>query len=149
MKDRTYRYFTDQPLYSFGYGLSYTWFKYSNGKLSTTDLEAGNSVEVSVDVQNMGDRDGAETVEVYLIPKGIVGAPLRALVGFEKVTIAHGETRTVRMMIDPRQLSFVSPIGNRSVRPGGYELYVGGGQPSTDSGVFLSFRIQGASPMAP
>ena len=149
MKDRTYRYFTGQPLYSFGYGLSYTHFKYSNGKLSTTNLKAGNSIEVSVDVQNTGDRDGDETLEVYLIPKNIVGAPLRALVGFDKVHLARGATTTIRLTIAPRQLSFVSPTGNRSVRPGDYELYIGGGQPSKDSGTFLPFRIQGASPIAP
>jgi beta-glucosidase len=88
-------------------------------------------------------------LEVYLIPKNIVGAPLRALVGFDKVHLARGATTTIRLTIDPRQLSFVSPTGNRSVRPGDYELYIGGGQPSKDSGTFLPFRIQGASPIAP
>ena len=149
MKDRTYRYFTKQPLYSFGYGLSYTQFNYSNGKLSTTDLKAGNSVEVSVEVQNAGDCDGDETLEAYLIPKNLVGAPLRELVGFEKVHLARGENTTVHITIDQRQLSFVSPAGDRSVRPGDYELYIGGGQPSADSGVFLPFHIQGSSPVAP
>jgi beta-glucosidase len=149
MKDRTYRYFTGQPLYSFGYGLSYTRFKYSNGKLSTTNLKAGEPVDVSVDVQNAGGCDGEETVEIYLIPKNLVGAPRRALVGFEKVHLARGVTSTVQITIDPRQLSFVSPIGNRSVRPGDYDLYVGGGQPSPDSGVLLPLRIEGSSAIAP
>jgi beta-glucosidase len=149
MNERTYRYFTGQPLYSFGYGLSYTTFEYSNGKLSTTDLNAGDSLEVSVGVRNTGERDGDETVEVYLIPKNMVGAPLRVLVGFEKVFIPSGAAKTVRMEIGPRQLSFVSSVGNRSVRPGDYDLYIGGGQPSAVSGVFLPFRIQGSSPVAP
>jgi beta-glucosidase len=148
MKDRTYRYFTGQPLFPFGYGLSYASFKYSNGNLSTTDLKAGSSIEVSVDIRNTGDHDGDEVVELYLMPKGIVGAPVRALVGFERVTLGAGETRTVKLTIDARQLSFVSPIGNRSVRAGEYDLYVGGGQPSPDSGVFLPFRIQGSSLVA-
>jgi len=149
MNDRTYRYFTGQPLYSFGYGLSYTHFRYSNGKLSTTNLKAGNSITVSVEVQNTGNSDGDETAEVYLIPKNIVGAPLRALVGFDKVHLSHGATTTIQLTIDPRQLSFVSPTGDRSVRPGDYELYVGGGQPSTASGVFLPFQIHGSTPVAP
>jgi beta-glucosidase len=149
MKDRSYRYFTGQPLYSFGYGLTYTSFKYSNGKLSTTTLKAGESIEVNVDVQNAGDRDGDETAEVYLIPQNIVGAPLRALVGFDKLHLTRGATTTIQLTIDPRQLSFVSPAGNRSVRPGDYELYIGGGQPSADSGIFLPFRIQGSTPIAP
>lgn len=149
MKDRTYRYFTGEPLYSFGYGLSYTRFAYSNGRLSATALNAGDPIEVSVDVQNAGDRDGSETVEAYLVPSNLVGAPLRVLVGFEKVHLARGATKTVRMKISPRELSFISPAGDRSVRPGDYELYVGGGQPPTDSGVFLPFRIHGSSPIAP
>ena len=149
MKDRTYRYFTGQPLDSFGYGLSYTHFKYSNGKLSTENLNAGSSIEVSVDVQNTGDHDGDETAEVYLIPSGIVGGPSRALVGFQKVHLARGARTTIQMTIEPRQLSFVSPIGDRRVRPGDYELYVGGNQPSNDCGVFLPFRIQGSSAIAP
>jgi beta-glucosidase len=100
-------------------------------------------------VQNAGDCDGDETVEVYLIPKNLVGAPLRALVGFDKVHLARGATTTIQLTIDPRQLSFVSPTGDRSVRPGDYELYIGGGQPSKDSGAFLPFRIEGSSPIAP
>ena len=149
MKDRTYRYFTGQPLYPFGYGLSYTRFKYSNGKLSTTTLKAGDPVDVSVDVQNAGGCDGDETVEIYLIPKNLVGAPRKALVGFEKVHLARGVTTTVHVTIDPRQLSFVSPIGNRSVRPGDYDLYIGGGQPSADAGVSLPFHLEGSSAIAP
>ncbi|HEY4382830.1 MAG TPA: glycoside hydrolase family 3 C-terminal domain-containing protein [Acidobacteriaceae bacterium] len=149
MQNRTYRYFTGQPLYSFGFGLSYTQFKYSNGKLSTTNLKAGDPIQISVDVQNAGDCDGDETAEVYLIPRNIVGGPYRALVGFEKVHVAHGATTTVHMTIEPRQLSFVSPIGTRTVRPGEYDLYIGGGQPSADAGIFLPFRIQGSSPIAP
>jgi beta-glucosidase len=149
MNNRTYRYFTGQPLYPFGYGLTYTRFKYSNGKLSTTSLKAGDSIEVTADVQNTGGRDGDETVEAYLIPKNIVGAPLLALVGFDKAHLACGATTTIQLTIDPRQLSFVSPTGSRSVRAGDYELYIGGGQPSADSGIFLPFHIQGSTPIAP
>ena len=149
MKDRTYRYFTGQPLYPFGFGLTYTRFKYSNGKLSTTNLKAGDALEVSAEVKNTGDRDGDETVEAYLIPKNLVGAPLLALVGFDKVHLACGASTTIQLTIDPRQLSFVSPTGNRSVRAGDYELYIGGGQPSPDSGIFLPFHIQGSTPVAP
>ncbi len=149
MNDRTYRYFTGQPLYSFGYGLSYTKFDYFNGELSTTSLNAGDPIAVSVGVRNAGERDGDETVEVYLIPKNLVGAPLRVLVGFEKVFVPSHASKTVRIEISPRQLSLVSSVGNRSVRPGDYELYVGGGQPCADSGVLLPFHIQGSSPVAP
>lgn len=149
MKDRTYRYFTGQPLYSFGYGLSYTKFEYSKGTLSTANLSAGDPIEVSVDIKNTGGRDGSETVEAYLVPKNIVGAPLQVLVGFEKVHLARGATKNVRIEISPRQLSLVSSIGSRSVRSGDYELYIGGGQPSAASGVLLPFHIQGSASIAP
>jgi beta-glucosidase len=149
MQNRTYRYFAGEPLYSFGYGLSYTRFEYTNGKLSTTNLSAGSTLKLSIDVQNAGERDGDETVEVYLIPKNQLGAPLRELVGFEKVQLPRGGTKTVEITIDARQLSLVDAIGHRSVRQGDYELYVGGGQPSQQGGVSLPFRIEGSTPIAP
>jgi hypothetical protein len=71
------------------------------------------------------------------------------LVSFAKVHVTHGATATVQLTIDSRQLSFVSPTGDRSVRPGDYELYIGSGQPSVDSGIFLAFRIHGSSSVAP
>ncbi len=148
MTNRTYRYFNGEPLYTFGFGLSYSNFQYSNGKLSTAKLTAGDPITVSVDVRNTGDRDGDETVEVYLIPRNQVGAPLRALVGFEKVQLPKGVCKTVQIAIDPRQLSFVSATGARSVRKGDYEMYVGGGPP-TEGGLFLPFHIEGSAPVAP
>jgi beta-glucosidase len=149
MKGRTYRYFAGTVLYQFGYGLSYTHFKYTSGRLSAATLRAGGSVAICVEVKNIGERDGDETVEVYLLPKGIAGAPLRTLVGFEKVHLRKGETRAVEITISPRQLSLVAPDGSRSVLPGDYELYVGGGQPPQDTGVSLPFRIEGSSAVEP
>jgi len=149
MKDRTYRYFTGTPLYPFGYGLSYTSFQYSAGSLSTTTLQAGSALEASARVKNTGDRDGDETVEFYLLPKSVVGAPLRTLVGFEKVHLLKGETKTVQAMIDPRHLSIVDAAGVRSVQAGEYKLFVGGSQPSNHTGVTVPFRIEGSSSIAP
>jgi beta-glucosidase len=149
MKDRTYRYFTGMALYQFGYGLSYTHFQYTSGRLSTEALQAGNSLTICAQVKNTGDRDGDETVEIYLLPKEISGAPLRALVGFEKVHLRKGETRAVQVTIDSRQLSLVASNGSRTVQPGNYELYIGGGQPSHNTGIFLPFRIEGSSALEP
>ena len=149
MEGRTYRYFDGNVLYQFGYGLSYTHFKYTSGRLSTGMLRAGGSIAVCAEVKNVGDRDGDETVEVYLLPNGIAGAPLRTLVGFEKVHLHKGETKVVEFTIAPRQLSLVAPDGSRSVQPGDYELYIGGSQPSHDAGVFLPFRIEGSSALEP
>jgi beta-glucosidase len=149
MKDRTYRYFSGEPLYPFGFGLSYTRFKYSAGQLSQSTLNAGQSLTVSVKVQNVGDRDGDEVVQAYLIPKDISRGPLRALAGFERVQLRRGGSKVVRISIDPRQLSLVSATGSRSVRSGDYELYVGGGQPSANAGIFLPFHVTGSATIAP
>jgi beta-glucosidase len=149
MKGRTYRYFAGTPLYSFGYGLSYTSFRYSKASLSTNSLRAGGPIEVSVQLENAGDRDGDETVEAYLLPKGIAGAPIRSLVWFEKIHLRKGESKTARVAIAARQLSLVGADGSRSVQPGDYELYVGGGAPSRECGAFLPFRIEGRKAMTP
>jgi beta-glucosidase len=149
MKGRTYRYFTGTPLYPFGFGLSYTRFRYSNGSLSSADVQAGTPLEASVQVKNAGDRDGDETVEAYLIPKDKIGAPRCWLAGFEKVHLRRGETKTLHFAIAPGQLSLVDADGSRSIQPGDYELYVGGSQPTADSGVLLPFRITGFKTLAP
>ncbi len=149
MQDRTYRYFTGAPLYPFGYGLSYTHFQYTLGKLSTPVLQAGEPLIVSADVKNAGKCAGNETVELYLVPKAIAGAPLRSLVSFEKLHLDKGQTKTFQVTIAPRQLSLVAPDGSRAIQPGEYELYIGGGQPSDNTGVFLPFRIEGSAALKP
>jgi beta-glucosidase len=141
MKGRTYRYFTGNPLYPFGYGLSYAHFEYVSAKLSTTRLHAGDPLIVDAQVKNVGDRDGDETVEIYLLPKSQKGAPLQALIGFQKISLCKGETKQVHIAIEPRQLSIVALDGQRLLQPGEYEIYVGGSLPSHSSGSFLPFQI--------
>ena len=79
MKNRTYRYFQGQPLYPFGYGLSYSKFEYGNLKLSKKELDAGDPLGVQVDVKNVSQREGDEVVELYLDFANMPGAPIRAL----------------------------------------------------------------------
>jgi beta-glucosidase len=147
--NRTYRYFTGEALYPFGYGLSYTHFEYTSGKLSELAVKAGDSLTVTAHVKNTGNRDGSETVELYLVPKAITGAPLRTLMGFEKLHLGKGQTKTVQLKIAPRQLSLVAPDGTRTIQQGEYELYIGGGQPSYGRGVFLPFHIEGSDVLKP
>src|SRR5208283_1969786 len=85
MQNRTYRYFTGEPLYPFGYGLSYSSFEYSNLKLSNPELQAGDPLSVQVDVKNASKRAGDEVVEVYVSSPKAPGTPLRALRGFARV----------------------------------------------------------------
>jgi beta-glucosidase len=96
MKGRTYMYLEDQPLYPFGYGLSYTQFKFADFKVSADSLSEGGSVQVSVQITNTGDREGAEVAQFYVTaPKSPVKRPLKQLVGFERVELKAGESKKV------------------------------------------------------
>ena len=131
MKNRTYRYFEGKPLYPFGYGLSYSKFEYSNLKLSTNDLTAGDSITADVDVKNASGPDGDEVVQLYINFPKTPGAPLRALRSFARVHIPAGGTQHVQLSLNPRDLSFVNEAGDRAVFAGAYSITVGGGQPGT------------------
>jgi len=131
MKNRTYRYFEGQPLYPFGYGLSYSKFEYSNLKLSSPELEAGSPLAVDVDVKNASQRAGDEVVELYVSFPKLPGAPLRALRGFTRVHFGGGESRHVKLELRPRDLSYVNDAGDRMIAAGNYVITAGGGQPRT------------------
>ena len=131
MKNRTYRYFEGQPLYPFGYGLSYSKFEYSNLKLSATDLKAGESLNVDADVKNASEREGDEVVELYLSFPKASSAQIHALRGVSRVHLKSGETQHVHFTLDPRGLSAADSNGDRMVTAGTYVVSVGGGQPGT------------------
>ena len=131
MKNRTYRYFTGEPLYGFGHGLSYTTFEYSGMKLSNPQLQAGTPLDVEVDVKNTGKRDGDEVAELYIGFPKLPGAPLRALRGFTRVHLKAGEQKHVKLALSPRDLTYVNEAGDRFVSTGDYLITVGGGQPGT------------------
>ena len=131
MKNRTYRYFEGQPLYSFGHGLTYSKFEYSNLKLSNSELDAGSPLTVDVDVKNASQRAGDEVVELYINFPKLPGAPLRALRGFTRVPVGAGEVKHVKLALQPRDLSYVNEAGDRMVSAGDYTITTGSGQPGT------------------
>jgi beta-glucosidase len=133
MRNRTYRYFTSEPLYPFGYGLSYSKFEYGKVKLSAPELQAGDPLDVEVDVKNTAQRAGDEVVELYLTFPKMPGAPLRALRGFTRVHLDAGEQRHVKFALALRDLSYVNEAGDRLVAAGDYVITVGGGQPGTSA----------------
>ena len=133
MTNRTYRYFIGEPLYGFGYGLSYTTFEYSGMKLSNSSLQAGDPLTVEVDIKNTGSRDGDEVVELYVTFPKFAGAPLRALRGFKRVHCKAGEQQHVTLSLGARDLSYVNEAGDRLVAAGDYVITVGGGQPGTQA----------------
>jgi beta-glucosidase len=142
MKGRTYRYFRGEPLYAFGDGLSYTTFAYDAPTLSTQRLKAGDALDATVNIRNTGTRSGDEVVQVYLAYPDATDAPRRALVAFQRISLAAGESRAVHFHLDPRALSLVDADGVRAVREGHYELFVGGHQPEQGQ-VPVTFLITG------
>jgi beta-glucosidase len=145
MKNRTYRYFEGQPLYSFGYGLGYSKFEYSNLRLSSTNLRAGDSLSVDADVKNVSQREGDEVAELYLSFPQSPSAPIRALRGFTRLHLKAGESQHVHISLDSRDLSEVNAKGDRIVAKGSYHVSLGGGQPGTDAPqVAAEFKIKGS-----
>ncbi len=125
MRNRTYRFFTGEPLYQFGDGLSYSTFAYSALRLSKQTANAGDALTVEADVKNVSQRPGDEVVQLYLTPPRAEGTPLRELRGFARVPLSPGQTRHVRFPLSPRDLSEVSRDGSRSVQPGSYGVKFG------------------------
>ncbi|HLG39076.1 MAG TPA: glycoside hydrolase family 3 C-terminal domain-containing protein, partial [Chitinophagaceae bacterium] len=111
MENRTYRYFKGDPLYGFGYGLSYTSFHYDQLKLPATAI-VGKKVTVSVRVTNKGKIDGEEVVQLYVSNENkTIKAPLKALKGFKRIALKAGESRVVQFQLTPENLSTVDDNG--------------------------------------
>ena len=143
MAKRTYRYFGGDPLYPFGYGLSYTSFRYDNSRVDTAGLSANHSVTVSVDITNTGAIAGDEVVQLYLTRPGIVGAPLCALKGFQRLHLDRGEKKTVIFTLRDRELSLVDDAGRHRILPGKVDLWIGGGQPTARPGLAKTSGVSG------
>ena len=121
MKGRTYRYFND-PLFAFGYGLSYTTFEIFNEHLEAKD---GGAV-LTASVKNTGKRDGTEIVQVYVRNLADAEGPLKSLRAFERVEVKAGQTKTVTLTLDPKAFEFFDPETNTMrIKPGQYEVLCG------------------------
>ena len=144
MANRTYRYFESKPLYPFGYGLSYTTFKYSDLTVPTQAVAAGQPVPADVTVTNTGKIAGDEVVQVYLKFPAVQGAPLIALRGFQRVHLEPGASQKVHFDLKDRDLGMVTEDGNPIIAQGDYTISIGGGQPDTGAHVLtVKFRIEG------
>jgi beta-glucosidase len=131
MAKRTYRYFDGQPLYPFGYGLSFTSFAYDKARVNHPKLSAKQSATISVDVTNTGAMDGDEVVQLYLTHPDVPGAPLRALKGFQRIHLDRGQKKTASFTLSDRDLSIVDTEGKHRIVPGEVQIWLGGGQPLT------------------
>ena len=145
MQGHTYRYFGGEPLYSFGYGLSYTTFAYGDLTLSADAIQPGESLTVSATVQNTGAVAGDEVVQLYVRDvEASVPVPLRQLQGFARVHLEPGKQQTVTFTLAPKQMSLIADDGRRVIEPGRFDLSIGGGQPGTVAPVVTgSFEVVG------
>jgi beta-glucosidase len=133
MAGRTYRYFSGEPLYRFGFGMSYTSFAY--GKITLPQTAAvGETIHVSAEIENTGDREGEEVVQLYIArAKVSADVPLRALQGFQRVVLHPGEKKRVTFLLPPGAFSRIDDTGARSVEGGSFQIYIGGKQPISGS----------------
>jgi beta-glucosidase len=144
MRGRTYRYLEKEPLYPFGYGLSYTRFEYSELAVSKARVGVGESVEISATVKNVGARASDEVVQLYLKDlEASVTMPHHSLRGFERLTLAPGESRKVSFLLSQRDLSLIDDQGRRVLEPGRFRATIGGSQPDA-----RSVELAGQAPLA-
>jgi beta-glucosidase len=130
MAGRTYRYMTQEPLYPFGFGLSYSRFEYSDLVLEKDSVAAGENLNVGVKITNTGDRSAAEVVQYYLKDQeASTTVPLHYLVGFERVTLQPGESQTLGFTLTPEMMSFYDDDGLLKLEAGAFQLIVGGCSP--------------------
>ena len=126
MKNRTYRYFTGVPQYAFGYGLSYTTFVVGQGKLSKKAMKKNGQVTLTVPVTNTGKREGTETLQVYVKALDDAGAPIKALKGFQKLSLKAGETKAATISLDGEAFEYYDEsIDELSTRAGRYQILYG------------------------
>ncbi len=140
MKGRTYRYMTQEALYPFGYGLSYTDFAYSDvAFVGTPDVKDG--VEITFTVKNTGDMDGTETVQAYVKAKR-EGTPNAQLKGIKKVDLKAGEAKTMTMKLPAEAFMLFNEDGVAEYITEGYEISIGGSQPDARSAVLTGKKPQ-------
>jgi beta-xylosidase len=140
--NRSYAFSTRKPLFPFGYGLSYTTFRFDNLRVEPPKIEVGGTAKVSVDVTNTGSRDGDEVPQLYIHQKlASVTRPVIQLQGFQRTTLKAGEKKTVEFTITPETLSMLDRDMHRVVEPGIFEIMVG---PSSDQTSTVPLALVGA-----
>jgi beta-glucosidase len=143
MEGRTYRYFRGEPLFPFGYGLSYTTFEFSALRIAPSQVIIGEQVAVSADVTNTGDRAGDEVVQLYVRhPDAAVPRPLKELKGFKRIGLEPGERKTVTFILHTHQLGYYDEAMHYAIHPGAVEVLVG----SSSQHLPLAGRFEIAGP---
>ena len=134
MKGRTYRYFSD-PLFAFGYGLSYTTFEIGEANIQGVLGNSGNSgtINLTIPVTNTGKRDGTEIVQVYIRDLSDAEGPLKSLRAFQRVDVKAGQTATATLKLDSKSFEFWDAESNTMrTKPGQYEILYGNSSQDKD-----------------
>ncbi len=133
MKNRTYRYFTGEPQFHFGHGLSYTKFAYGDATVDRKSIKYGEEFVLNVPLSNIGKREGTEVVQVYISRNGDTEGPLKTLRNFRKVTLAKGQTADVKVALPYSSFEWFDVSTNTMrVLPGEYTVYYGGTSKASD-----------------
>lgn len=130
MAGRTYKYMKDEPLYPFGFGLSFTQFRYSELKLNKSQITKGDSVEVTATVTNTGKMAGDEVVQLYITDlQASTNTPAYDLKNFKRIGLAPGESKQVTFRISPEMMKLVRTDGSGVIEPGDFKVWVSGSCP--------------------
>jgi beta-glucosidase len=139
MENRTYRFMKNEPLYPFGYGLSYSKFIYSNISVNKTTITVGKSVVCKIIVKNIGNIDSYEVVQLYLTDnEASERVPVNALKGFQCIFLKQAESKEVGFTLTSKEMSWVDKNGDIILEKGKFTVYMGGSQPDN-----RSFRLTG------
>ena len=130
MTNRTYRYFKGEPLFPFGFGLSYSTFKYSDLHVSKKIVNNNQALQAEVTITNSGNYDGDEVIQLYITHEGVSYAPLQALKAFKRISLSPGQSGKVAFSIEPDLLKLVDENGQLVFTPGRVKVIVGGSSPS-------------------
>ncbi|WP_366182571.1 glycoside hydrolase family 3 C-terminal domain-containing protein [Flavobacterium ovatum] len=142
MKGRTYKYMTEEPMYPFGFGLTYSKTTFDKLNISSTTLKEKQTLTLQVAVSNTGAYDIDEVVQLYINPMEVSGGiPIKSLKAFERIALKKGETKTVNFTIEPDKLKVINEAGNSVWRKGKYQVVVGNASPGA-----LSTRLGAAVP---
>lgn len=142
MKGRTYKFMKEDPLFPFGFGLSYTQFEYRNLELSAKKIKRNGSLNIQVEISNVGGFNADEVVQLYISQPGAgVSAPFKKLIGFKRVSLLKGETKKVEFEIDTKKLAQIDEEGKEIILKGQYKIVIGGSSPVNDLSKLGSVKL--------
>lgn len=142
MKGRTYKYMTKEPMFPFGFGLTYSKTEFSQLELNSTVLKRNKTLDLEVNVSNTGNYDIEDVVQVYICPEDASGGiPFKSLKAFKRITLKKGEQKTIDFSITPEELKVVNKEGEKVWRKGNYKIVVGNSSPGE-----LSVKLGAAEP---